>query len=252
MKKRYIFKYILLSAFFLLSTVHIWAENIPLNFDLTKVTESIQLSNTVQMMLSLAAISLVPFFLMCMTSFLRMVIVLGMIRSAVGTQQVPPAPVIVSLALFMTIFVMSPVWNEISEKAITPYNENKINQTVMWQRAQQPIRQFMLNQTRERELEMFVEFSGIKQANDLNNIPIYVIIPAFAISELRTSFQMGFLIFIPFLVIDLIVANVLLSLGMFMLSPVMVSLPFKILLFVLADGWFIITRGLITSFGTFN
>ncbi|MFC1478267.1 flagellar type III secretion system pore protein FliP [Candidatus Margulisiibacteriota bacterium] len=242
----------LLSAFFLLTTAFIWAANTPLNFDLTKVTESVQLSNTVQIMLSLAAVSLVPFFLMTMTSFLRMVIVLGMIRSAVGTQQVPPAPVIVSLSLFMTIFVMSPVWNEINEKAVTPYNNNKISQAVMWQRAQQPIRQFMLNQTRERELEMFVEFSGIENTDDINKIPIYVIIPAFAVSELRTAFQMGFLIFIPFLVIDLIVANVLLSLGMFMLSPVMVSLPFKILLFVLADGWFIISRGLITSFGTFT
>jgi len=187
-----------------------------------------------------------------MTSFLRVVIVMGMIRSAVGTQQVPPAPVIVSLAMFMTLFIMSPVWNEINQTAIKPYSDGEISQTIMWQKAQQPIRQFMLRQTRERELEMFIEFSGIPEVQDVKDVPTYVIIPAFAISELKTAFQMGFVIFIPFLVIDLIVANVLLSLGMFMLSPVMVSLPFKILLFVLADGWFLVSRGLLTSFGTFS
>ena len=224
----------------------------PINFDLAQIAESVSFSNTVQIMLALSAISLVPFFLFTMTSFLRVVIVLGMIRNAVGTQQVPPAPVIISLALFMTVFIMSPIWNVINETAITPYSEGKISQSVMWQKAQLPLRQFMLNQTREAELEMFIEFSKIGEIDSTDDIPTYVIIPAFAISELKTAFQMGFVIFIPFLVIDLIVANILLSLGMFMLSPVMVSLPFKILLFVLADGWILISRGLLSSFGTFS
>lgn len=223
-----------------------------MNFDLAGVANSVDFNSTIQIMLALAAVSLVPFFLMTMTSFLRVVIVLGMIRSAVGTQQVPPSQVIVSLAMFMTIFIMNPVWTEINKTAIEPYNAKKISQEVMWERGQLPLRKFMLNQTRQRELEMFVEFSGIGQVTDVNKIPTYVLIPAFAISELKTAFQMGFVIFIPFLVIDLIVSNILLSLGMFMLSPVMVSLPFKILLFVLADGWYLITRGLLQSFGTFG
>ena len=223
-----------------------------MNFDIAGVANSVNFSNTVQIMLALAAVSLVPFFLMTMTSFLRVVIVLGMIRSAVGTQSVPPSPVIISLAMFMTVFIMNPVWNEINKTAIEPYNAKKISQAQMWEKGQLPLRKFMLKQTRQRELELFVEFSGIGKVSDVSKIPTYVIIPAFAISELKTAFQMGFVIFIPFLVIDLIVSNILLSLGMFMLSPVMVSLPFKILLFVLADGWYLITRGLLQSFGTFG
>ncbi|MFC1596246.1 flagellar type III secretion system pore protein FliP [Candidatus Margulisiibacteriota bacterium] len=223
-----------------------------INFDIGKVIESASFSDTIQIMLALAAVSLIPFFLFTMTSFLRVVIVLGMIRNAVGTQQVPPAQVIVSLALFMTIFIMSPVWNEVYDTAVKPYSDGKLSQSVMFQEAQKPIREFMLRQTRERELEMFIEFSGIGELDNVDQVPLYVLIPAYSISELKTAFQMGFVIFIPFLVIDLIVANVLLSLGMFMLSPVMVSLPFKILLFVLADGWFLVTRGLLLSFGTFS
>jgi flagellar biosynthetic protein FliP len=295
-----------------------------MNFNIPEVVQSIAFTNTVQTMLALAALSLLPFFLMTMTSFLRCVIVLGFIRSAVGTQQVPPAPVITSMALFLTIFIMTPVWQEINETAIQPYNNGTITQGVMWQRAQQPLRQFMLQQVRQNELEMFVEFSSLEinrsvprnafvevargtpltsraiwnvlrqrgildqegkitqefdpEANrlrlglpltirkerailevlrqatalEIEDLPTYIIIPAFAISELKTAFQMGFIIFIPFIVIDLIVANILLSLGMFMLSPVMVSLPFKVLLFVLADGWFLVTRGLMVSFGTFQ
>jgi flagellar biosynthetic protein FliP len=203
-------------------------------------------------MLALALVSLIPFMLMTMTAFLRVVIVLGMIRSAIGTQQVPPTMVLISLALFMTVFIMAPVWTDIDQTAIKPYSQGKITQQEMWNRAQQPLRKFMLRQTGQRELSLFVEFSRIGEVKGPDEIPLYVIIPAFAISELKTAFQMSFLIFIPFLVVDMIVSNILLSLGMFMLSPVMVSLPFKILLFVLADGWYLIVRGLLVSFGTYQ
>lgn len=218
------------------------------NFDLNKTLASPQLTGTVQLMIALALISLIPFFLISVTSFIRIAVVLSMIRSAVGTQQVPPNPVIISLALFMTIFVMNPVWQKIDQAAYTPYRQGKITQEVAWSRAMVPLRDFMLKQTRQQDLALFVGFSKIPPIKTLDDVPTYVIIPAFTISELKTAFQIGFVIFLPFLVIDMVVANVLLSLGMFMLSPVMVSLPFKILLFVLADGWNIICRGLMSSF----
>ncbi len=208
----------------------------------------INFSSSINLLLSLSAISLVPFFLLSTTSFLRIVIVLSMLRNAIGTQQSPPNAVIISLALFMTIFIMSPVWTEVNEIAIKPYVAQQITQGEAIQKGILPFRAFMLKFVREKDLALFLEFGGMKEVKNLSDIPVTVIIPAFIISELRTAFQIGFLLFIPFVVIDLIVSNILLSLGMFMLSPVMVSLPFKILLFVLTDGWNLITKGLILSF----
>ncbi len=205
-------------------------------------------SNSIQLLVTLSLVSLVPFFLISVTSFLRIVIVLGMVRTAIGTQQVPPNTVIIGLALFMTIFIMNPVWNEINNKAIIPYNQKKISQMQALETGIDPVRKFMFRQTREADLTLFIQFSRIAKPTKFADVPTYVLIPAFMISELKTAFQIGFLLFIPFLVIDLVVANVLLSLGMFMLSPVMISLPFKILLFVLADGWSLICRGLMMSF----
>lgn len=207
-----------------------------------------QLSSSMQLLLSISLITLVPFFLVSTTSFLRTVIVLSMIRTAIGTQQTPPNSVIVGLSIFMTIFVMSPVWQEINTKAIEPYNQKKITQAKAFELGAEPLRMFMFKQTREADLRLFIQFSRIKAPTKFAEVPTYVLIPAFMISELKTAFQIGFLIFIPFIVIDLVVANILLSLGMFMLSPVMVSLPFKILLFVLSDGWNLICRGLMMSF----
>lgn len=212
------------------------------------LVNSPQFSSSVQLILSLALISLVPFFLISVTAFLRIIIVLSLTRTAIGTQQVPPNSVMVGLALFITVFVMTPVWQEINQKAIIPMNQGKITQMQAINAGLTPIRQFMFRQTREKDLELFVSFSRIKQPTKLEEIPTYVLIPSFMISELKTAFQIGFLLFIPFIIIDLTVANILLSLGMFMLSPVMVSLPFKILLFVLVDGWNLIIRGLLTSF----
>jgi flagellar biosynthetic protein FliP len=218
------------------------------NINLQEIMASPQFSNSVQLIISLAMISLVPFFLISVTSFLRIIIVFSLVRTAVGTQQVPPSTVIVGLALFMTVFIMSPVWKEVNENAVIPYNQGKISQQKAFERGLKPVHGFMIRQTREKDLALFVQFSRIKPPKTAEEIPIYVLIPSFMISELKTAFQIGFLLFIPFIMIDLTVANILLSLGMFMLSPVMVSLPFKVLLFVLVDGWNLISRGLLMSF----
>lgn len=205
-------------------------------------------SNSVQIMLALALISLAPFFLISITSFLRIIIVLSMIRSAIGTAQVPPNSVLIGLAIFMTVFTMAPVLEEVNTTAIAPYNKGQISQTKAFEIGIKPFQRFMVRQTRERDLGLFIQFAKIAPPKNLNDVPVYVLIPAFMISELKTAFQIGFLLFIPFVIIDLVVANILLSLGMFMLSPVMVSLPFKILLFVLSDGWNLISKGLLMSF----
>ncbi|PIS29412.1 flagellar biosynthetic protein FliP [Candidatus Saganbacteria bacterium CG08_land_8_20_14_0_20_45_16] len=214
----------------------------------SQIVSSPQFSNSIQLVISLSLISLVPFFLISISSFLRIIIVLSLIRTAIGTQQVPPNTILISLAIFMTLFVMSPVWTEINTKAVVPYNQGQISQAKALEIGAVPIQKFMLKQTREKDLALFVQFSKIPKPKTADDIPIYVLIPSFMISELKTAFQMGFLLFIPFIIIDLTVANILLSLGMFMLSPVMVSLPFKILLFVLVDGWNLIARGLLLSF----
>lgn len=216
--------------------------------DISQIMASPQFSNSVSLILSLGMMSLVPFFLISVTSFLRIIIVFSMVRTAVGTQQVPPSMVIIGLALFMTAFIMSPVYNEINENAIKPYNEGRISQGRAFEIGIKPLQNFMLKQTREKDLALFVQFSRIEKPKTADDIPIYVLIPSFMISELKTAFQIGFLLFIPFIMVDLTVANILLSLGMFMLSPVIVSLPFKVLLFVLVDGWNLIARGLLMSF----
>ncbi|MCP4049605.1 MAG: flagellar type III secretion system pore protein FliP [bacterium] len=205
-------------------------------------------SSSVNLLLAVSSIVLVPFFLVSTTSFLRIVIVLSMVRQSIGTQQAPPNAVIVSLAMFLTVFIMTPVWNEVNEIAVKPYNSGAISQKEAIELAIRPFKSFMLKLTRDKDLALFLEFSHIKRPEDYNNIPVFVLIPAFVISELKTAFQIGFLLFIPFIVIDLIVSNILLSLGMFMLSPAMISTPFKILLFVLTDGWNLIIQGLMISF----
>jgi flagellar biosynthetic protein FliP len=216
--------------------------------NLNAILQSPQFSNSIQLIVALALISLVPFFLISVTSFLRIIIVFALLRTAIGTQQVPPNSVLVGLALFMTVFIMSPVWQEVNQNAVIPYNQGKISQVKAFEIAMKPLSQFMLKQTRERDLALFVQFARIPIPKTPGQVPYYVLIPSFMISELKTAFQIGFLLFIPFIIIDLVTANILLSLGMFMLSPVMVSLPFKILLFVLVDGWNLITRGLLMSF----
>jgi flagellar biosynthetic protein FliP len=216
--------------------------------DLDSFTQPLQFSSSVNLLLAISSISIAPFFLISTTSFVRFAIVLGMIRSAIGTNQSPPNPVIVSIALFMTFYVMTPTWINVYENAIIPYQNKTITQDEAFKNGIQPFRDFMLKYTRQQDLALFIEFSKIPEVTNIKDVPIYVLIPAFMISELKTAFQIGFMLFIPFIVIDLVVSNILLSLGMFMLSPVMISLPFKILLFVLVDGWNLITRGLLNGF----
>ncbi|MDR2430951.1 MAG: flagellar type III secretion system pore protein FliP [Candidatus Margulisbacteria bacterium] len=220
----------------------------PQTFNLNSIMGTEQFSQNVMLMLSLALISLLPFLLMATTSFLRIVIVLGFVRSAIGTQQTPPSSIIISIALFLTVYVMTPVWQEINATALQPYQSGALTQQAAWEKGLLPLKNFMIRQTREKDLVLFIEFSKIPPITDLNAVPMYVLMPAFILSELTTAFKIAFVIFAPFVVVDMVVSNVLLSLGMFMLSPVMISLPFKILLFVLADGWYLIVQGLMQSF----
>jgi len=218
-----------------------------------EVTESENpkdLSVTLQIVLLLTVLTLAPSIVMMLTSFTRIVVVLSFVRQAIGTNQMPPAQLIVGLALVLTIFVMAPVINQVHKEAIKPYLDGQISQAQTYENAVKPIRDFMLKQTREKDIALFVKFAGIERPQNAEDLPIWVLIPGFIISELRIAFQIAFVVFIPFLVIDMVVASVLMSMGMMMLPPIMVALPFKILLFVLVDGWYLIVNSLISSFYT--
>ena len=205
-------------------------------------------SNAVQLLLLIGGISLVPALLFTVTGFTRILIVLGFIRSGLGTPTAPPNQVLVGIALFLTLFVMAPTFNAINQDAIKPLRANKISQETALKRAETPMREFMFDQTRTKDIALFAKLAKLKDPKTRSDIPTYVLIPAFTISELKTAFQIGFLIFLPFLVIDLVVSATLMSMGMVMLPPVFISLPFKILLFVLVDGWNLITQSLVESF----
>ena len=201
-----------------------------------------------QIIFLLTILSLAPSILIMMTSFTRIVVVLSFLRTAIGTQQMPPNQLIVGLSLFLTFFIMAPVWERVNDDAIQPLIEDEIPYLEALDKGMEPIREFMLKQTRQKDMALFVRMANIKQPRNHTEIPNSVLIPSFIISELRTAFQIGFILFIPFLVIDLVVASILLSMGMMMLPPVMVSLPFKILLFVLIDGWNLLIQSLVKSF----
>ena len=203
---------------------------------------------TLQLIALLTLLSLAPSLLILTTAFTRIIIVLSLLRNAIGTQQVPPNQVIIGLALFLTFFVMAPVLNNINTNALQPYLKEEISFNEALQKAMLPLREYMRNQTRESDLKLFLEMHGESQVSDAEAIPDYVLMPAYLISELKTAFQMGFILFIPFIVIDMVVASILMSMGMLMLPPVMISLPFKILLFVMVDGWSLVTRSLVLSF----
>jgi flagellar biosynthetic protein FliP len=186
---------------------------------------------------------------MMMTSFARIIVTFSFLKSALGVAQSIPNQVLIGLALFLTVFIMAPVYNDINNNAIKPYLDNKITQQQAIDAGSKPIRNFMLKQTRTKDLKLFVDIAKLdKSKTTADNVPLYVVIPAFAISELKTAFIIGFLLYIPFLIIDLVVSSVLMSMGMFMLPPVMVSIPFKLLLFVMVDGWYLIVKSLIISF----
>lgn len=205
-------------------------------------------STSVKLLLTLTVLSLAPAILILMTSFVRIVIVLSFVRTALATQQMPPNQVLVGLALFLTFFIMSPVLSQVNEEALTPLFDEEITLEEAYDRASVPFKEFMSKHTRQKDLELFIRYNQMEKPETLDDIPLTMMVPAFALSEIKTAFQMGFMIFIPFLVIDMIVASVLMSMGMMMLPPVMISLPFKILLFVLVDGWYLIIQSLLQSF----
>ncbi len=205
-------------------------------------------SVTIQILALMTMLTVLPSMLLTMTSFTRIMIVLGLLRQAIGTAQAPSNQVLLGLSLFLTIFIMMPVFEKVNSQAIQPYLEEKIDVTTAIEKASEPFRQFMLKQTRETDLELFMRISGQEDFQSAEDVPFSLLLPAFVTSELKTAFQIGFLIFLPFLVIDLVVASVLMSMGMMMLSPLIISLPFKIMLFVLADGWSLVMEMLAASF----
>lgn len=206
-------------------------------------------SNTVTLLLLLTVLSLAPSFLILMTSFTRIVIVLGFVRTSLGTQQMPPNQVLIGLALFLTFFIMSPTLGEVNQTALQPYLKGEINQTQAFEKASLPMKKFMFKHTRQKDLKLFLDYTKAKAPTGVEDIPLTSLVPAYAISELKSAFQMGFMIFIPFLVIDMVVSSTLMAMGMMMLPPVMISLPFKILLFILVDGWYLVVRSLLLSYG---
>jgi flagellar biosynthetic protein FliP len=206
-----------------------------------------QVSSALQVMFLLTILTLAPSILVMMTSFSRFVIVLSFLRQAMGTQQTPPTQVLIGLALFLTIFVMNPVFTEVNQKALQPYLNEEISQTEAFNIAQEPIKAFMLRQTREKDLSLFLRVAGLEAPETIEEVGLQVIVPAFVISELKTAFQIGFLIYIPFLILDMVVASILLSMGMMMLPPVLISLPFKLMLFVMVDGWHLTVGSLVKS-----
>ena len=208
-----------------------------------------QVSVVLQIFLLLTVLSIAPALLIMMTSFTRIAIVLSVLRQAIGTHSMPPNQIILGLALFLTFFIMAPVWEKVNTEAIQPYLEKEITQKQALENAFKPIRSFMFKQTREKDLAMLVEISNTARPKNKDDIPTSVLIPSFILSELKTAFQMAFMLYVPFLVIDMVVASVLLSMGMMMLPPIMISLPFKLMLFVLADGWYLIVGSLVKSFG---
>ncbi|MCL5961049.1 MAG: flagellar type III secretion system pore protein FliP [Chloroflexi bacterium] len=202
----------------------------------------------VQILAMLTALTLIPAMLMMASSFTRIIIVLSFIRNALGAPQTPPNQVLLGMALFLTIFVMAPVWQGVNNTSFQPYMKNEISQDEAIKRGTEPMRTFMFKQTREKDLSLFIYLAKLPRPKNEGEVPTHVLIPAFVISELKTAFQMGFLILIPFLVIDMIVSSTLMSMGMMMLPPAVISLPFKILLFVLVDGWHLVVRSLMVSF----
>lgn len=254
-KKKYVLA-IMLLTFVIIAGIKMKAvaepNNIPLpniNISVDEASSPKEYVGNIKLLIVLTVLTLLPSFLIMMTCFTRIAIVLSFFKSAIGVQQSIPSQVLIGLALFLTIFVMAPVYGEVNNKALMPYMENKITQEEAIELGTKPIKEFMLKQTRKKDLELFGELSGVEKGIlTRENIPLTTLVPAFAISELKTAFEIGFLIYLPFLVIDMVVASVLMSMGMFMLPPAMVSLPFKLLLFVMVDGWHLLIKSLVQSF----
>ena len=239
-------------SFMLMSNTSFAANDLSLSA-LTLTTNpdgSQEYSITLQILIFMTALSFIPAAVIMMTSFTRIVVVMAILRQAFGLQQTPSNQVIIGITLFMTLFIMTPVYNQINERAIQPYLQDQLTSVEAINKAKVPLRAFMLEQTRIKDLDTLAQMAGITKVDKPTDLPMTVIIPAFVISELKTAFQIGFMLFIPFLIIDLVVASILMAMGMMMLSPIIISLPFKIMLFVLIDGWALIMGTLANSFGT--
>ena len=219
-----------------------------LSMGVEEATSPEQVSTALQVVILLTVLTLAPAILIMMTSFTRLAVVFSLLRNALGTQQMPPAQIIVGLSLFLTFFIMAPVFNQVHEEALVPYMDGNMGQEQFFAKATEPMREFMMRQTRKKDLGLFMSIAKEDKPLNASDVPMTSLIPAFVISELKTAFEIGFMLYVPFLVIDMVVASVLLSMGMMMLPPIMVSLPFKLMLFVLVDGWYLIVGSLVQSF----
>ncbi|NML43401.1 flagellar type III secretion system pore protein FliP [Ramlibacter sp. G-1-2-2] len=242
-------KRILFAPALLLAGGAAWAQTTPLGFVAQTSGNTTTYSVPIQTLLVFAALSFLPAVLLLMTSFTRLIIVLSLLRQALGLQTTPPNQVLVGLSLFLTFFIMGPTFEKVYDEAYKPYNEQKIQFEEALSRGGAPLKAFMLKQTRAGDLALFNRIAAQPAAAKPADTPLRILVPAFVTSELKTAFQIGFMVFIPFIVIDLIVASVLMSMGMMMLSPVLIALPFKLMLFVLADGWNLLLGSLVGSFG---
>jgi flagellar biosynthesis protein FliP len=240
---------VLLMLLALLLPVTVQAQGLPtITLGIGEATEPAQVSTALQILILLTILSVAPSILLMTTAFTRIVIVLSFVRQAMGTQQAPSNQIVVGLALFLTFFIMAPVFTQINDEALQPYLNEEISQADAIPLALEPMRRFMFSQVGEKDLQLLVDISGSEQPETIDDIGMLTLIPAFMLSELKRAFQMGFLLFVPFLMIDMIVASILMAMGMMMLPPIIVSLPFKILLFVLVDGWSLVIGSLVQSF----
>ena len=247
-KKFYLALFMIIGVVFLSTAAHaqMAVPNIDISFK--NASSPQEFSKGLQILIWLTILTLAPSIFIMSTAFVRIVIVLSLTRQAIGTGHLPPNQVIVGLSLLLTFFVMSPTIGEINETAFQPYMNNKITQEVALKKGVEPLRQFMFRQTGEADLALFVKLSRIDKPSSIDDIPTFVLMPAFVISELKTAFEIGFMVFIPFLVIDIVISSILVSMGMLFLPPVMISMPFKIILFVLVDGWHLIAKSLVSGF----
>lgn len=236
------------TVFFLLTREAYGAPLPAVDINIQPTDSPAEVVDSVKLLVLLTLLSMAPAFLIMMTSFTRIIIVLSLLRTALGVATAPANQIIVGLALFLTIFIMAPTYKQVNEQAVQPYLRNEITQQEAQQLGARPLSDFMLRQTREKDLALFINLAKIEQPEKPEDVPIHVVVPSFVISELKTAFEIGFLLFIPFLVIDMVVASILMSMGMFMLPPVMIALPFKLLLFVMVDGWYLVVKSLVESF----
>lgn len=248
MKNIKIFGYVVLIMFFTLTPSYAAMTFPNINIGMQTANTPQDFTNGLQILIWLTILSLAPSILIMTTCFIRLVVVLALTRQAIGAGTLPPNQVITSLALILTFFIMAPTFNEINEKALQPYMKNQITQQAALDRGIQPIRNFMFKQTHEKELALFVRMAKIEKPKTRDDVPTFVLLPSFILSELKTAFTIGFVVYLPFLVIDIVVSSVLVSMGMMFLPPSMIALPFKLIMFVMVDGWYLIVKSLVESF----